>query len=674
MKTFIKNFFSQGPLLVSGKIFLFTLVLSWLYRIVFFSVFADATIFHSISDLLYSLYLSLKLDIRLSILVIAPFFLLWPLFKKIKKKIYTIFWLGAYFIFYFFLLLVFIFDSINFDYLGSRLSFSSMRFFNDFKTSLQVGLDYYPVFSILIALIAVSVCVFFVLKRIFFPIKNSGIIKLNKLQYFCLYFIVSFMMALGIYGKIAPPPALRWSDVYFLKNNFLIKATLNPLLYFYDSSQWNSVAYDINAVKKIYPYLKKTLGIYKKTKSISFDRVIKATAQGKLDKNTNVVVIIMESLAKHKTSLMNPMNSTPYLKAIAKNGVYFNNFFTSTMGTARGVFSTVSSVPDPNFGRKGTASRNNNLPAQNSAFNALSDHKKFYFLGGSLNWAQMRGVLHKAIPDMTLFEEGSYKRPNTDVWGLSDLDLVIEANEVFKKQKKPFAAIIQFASFHSPFSIPKDKKSFQLVKKPLKVLKKNGFRHLAEYNSLRFSDYSLHYLMELAKKNKYFDNTVFVILGDHGLSIRGDMAYVPRYIKDFQLGYAMTPLIFYAPKKLKPKIYTKFALQVDVLPSVVAALGKSFVATGFGINLFNKSLSRKYIITQPGAGPEINLFYKDKILQYNIAAKKTAKTAFLNPYRLTAVSDFPYTDDLQERIKSLHEAMKYILLHNKKNNEKLRSL
>ncbi|MBE8222282.1 MAG: LTA synthase family protein, partial [Bdellovibrionales bacterium] len=600
MKYYIKKILSQGPLLISGKLFLFSLLISFVYRLVFYITFADSSIFNSVNDFIYSLYLSLKFDIRFSILVMSPFFLLWPLFKKIKQKTYSVFWLYSYFIFYLFLFLIFIFDFIHFSYLDKRLSFSSIRFLNDFKISLQVFVDYYPVFTILVSLgVALSI-VFFVLKKIFLTFKNTNPKKLNRTQYFCLYFCVSFIMALGIYGKIAPPPALRWSDTYFLKNNFLIKATLNPALYFYDSSLWKSVSYNINSVKKIYPNLKKTLGILNNTKHISFNRKIKATPQGDLNQKTNIIVIIMESLVKHQTSLINHLNSTPYLKEIAKNGVYFNNFHTSTMGTARGIFSTITSVPDPSFGRKGTASRNNDLPAQNSAINALTDHKKFYFLGGSLNWAQMRGVISKAIPDINLFEEGSYKSPNTDVWGLSDLDLVIEANKVFKKQKKPFAAIIQFASFHSPYTIPKDKKSFVLKKHSKKVLKKNGFKHLKQYNSLRFSDYSLNYLMTLAKKNNYFNNTLFVILGDHGGSIKDNYPVKYNHIKDFQIDFSMTPLIFYAPKKLKPKIYNNFALQVDILPSVVAAIGKSFTATGFGLNIFNKSLQRKYALIQNG--------------------------------------------------------------------------
>lgn len=667
MQTDIKNFFSQGPLPVIKKIFLFSLALSFVYRLIFFYFFANASVFNSSTDFLYSLYLSLKFDIRFAVLTATPFFLLWPIFCRIKKSLCSLVWIILYNIFYLLLFVIFILDIGHFDYLGARLSFSSMRLLENFYTSFKVAMDYYPVSVIALCLIIFFIGLNYILKNIFYINKTISTKKINKIQSFVLYFGVSFVMALGIYGKLAPPPALRWSDTYVLKNTFLIKASLNPLLYFYDSSLWNSVSYDLNAVKKIYPHIKKVLGIVNHKNSLSFDRIIKGRAQGSLNAKTNVIVIIMESLVKHRTSLMNPMNATPYLKEIAKNGIYFSNFYTSTMGTARGVFSTLTSVPDPNFGRKGTASRNNDLPEQNSALNALTNHNKFYFLGGSLNWAQMRGVIRRAIPDITLFEEGSYTSPNTDVWGLSDLDLVIEADKVFKNQDKPFAAVLQFASFHSPFTIPKDKKSFKLEQQSLRVLKRNGFKHLKEYNSLRFSDYSLNYLMQLAKKHKYFNNTLFVILGDHGGAIRGTASQVPQHFKDFNLGFSMTPLIFYAPKKLKPNVYNRLALQVDILPSAVAALGQTFVATGFGINLFNSFLKREYAFMQNGA--EMTLLYTDKVIKYNIQADKIIKRARLNPYRLQKVNHFAHADYVKNQIKNLHETIKYMLLHNKNKNK-----
>ncbi|MCU0720847.1 MAG: sulfatase-like hydrolase/transferase [Pirellula sp.] len=89
--------------------------------------------------------------------------------------------------------------------------------------------------------------------------------------------------------------------------------------------------------------------------------------------------------------------------------------------------------------------------------------------------------------------------------------------EIEQRGQKPFFAVIQAASFHRPYTIPKDAKDFQLVDVPTTKLKEGGFYSLEQLKSLRFSDYSLGYFFSLAQKSKYYKNTLFVITGDHGL-------------------------------------------------------------------------------------------------------------------------------------------------------------
>jgi arylsulfatase A-like enzyme len=58
--------------------------------------------------------------------------------------------------------------------------------------------------------------------------------------------------------------------------------------------------------------------------------------------------------------------------------------------------------------------------------------------------------------------------------------------------------------------------------------------------------------MEAAKKEKYFDNTLFVFIGDHG--IRGDAGtMLPNVFTSQGLTNMHVPLLFYAPKILTPK-------------------------------------------------------------------------------------------------------------------------
>lgn len=112
--------------------------------------------------------------------------------------------------------------------------------------------------------------------------------------------------------------------------------------------------------------------------------------------------------------------------------------------------------------------------------------------------------------------------------------------------------------------IPAEDRDFQSQKWPLEQLKANGFDSQEEYDSFRYMDYSIKTLIETAKKEAYFDNTVFVFLGDHGITGNAS-AVLPAAWTDLRLSSIHTPFLLYAPKLLRPAVRTEVASQVDVM-------------------------------------------------------------------------------------------------------------
>jgi hypothetical protein len=130
---------------------------------------------------------------------------------------------------------------------------------------------------------------------------------------------------------------------------------------------------------------------------------------------------------------------------MCKEGIFFNRAFSPAYGTARGVWATITGVPDVQQGK--TSSRN---PAvnQHTIINDFKGKEKLYFLGGSSSWANIRGLLTNNIEGLRLYEQGSYKAKEIDVWGISDKNLFLEANDAMAKETKPFFAVIQTADNH----------------------------------------------------------------------------------------------------------------------------------------------------------------------------------------------------------------------------------
>ena len=123
-----------------------------------------------------------------------------------------------------------------------------------------------------------------------------------------------------------------------------------------------------------------------------------------------------------------------------------------------------------------TSSRNPLVVRQHTIINAFKGYDKYYFLGGSANWGEIRGLLLHNIPGLHVFEEGSYSSPRVDVWGISDLNLFEEANKVLRKKKgKPFFAIIQTSGNHKPYTIPDDNRGFKVLAADEDEVVKYGF-------------------------------------------------------------------------------------------------------------------------------------------------------------------------------------------------------
>jgi phosphoglycerol transferase MdoB-like AlkP superfamily enzyme len=104
------------------------------------------------------------------------------------------------------------------------------------------------------------------------------------------------------------------------------------------------------------------------------------------------------------------------------------------------------------------------------------------------------------------------------MFGASVIKIFSRSNKTFKQQQKPFFAIIQTADNHRPFMIPEEDNDFEKIILPIDTLKKYGFESVNEFNSFRYSDYCFKKFIESAKAESYFHNTIFVFVGDHGIS------------------------------------------------------------------------------------------------------------------------------------------------------------
>jgi phosphoglycerol transferase MdoB-like AlkP superfamily enzyme len=567
-------------LLLTGCFFLFLMTC---FRIAFHLVFVP----HGEKGTADAFLMGLRYDARvvsiflLLIFISAVFFYFKPFSNNISRKILALVTLA----FGFLIIVVYTFDFAHFAYLRQRLNASILSYSEDAGISATMVWQSYPVIKILLGWIIGFYLLFFISKWIY-QLVNRLPGNVSKRNHAVSYIITFFILAISIFGRVGQFP-LRWSDAYQLNSDYRANLALNPFQTFASSMKFRHAGYDKQKARQYYPLISSVLGLSNSdTTGLVYDRVMPVADSVVGLQTPNIVLVICESFSAYKSSMWgNPLNTTPYFNNLCKEGIFFKNCFSPAWGTARGIWAIITGTPDVTESR--TASRNPNLVDQQSIINELTEYEKFYFLGGSASWANIRGVLKDNIKGLHLYEESDYSSPKIDVWGISDKNLFLEANAVLKKQSSPFFAVIQTADNHRPYTIPKEDKPFIKLKNyPKDTLEKYGFWTNEEMNAYTYMDYTYRIFMEAAAKEKYFNNTIFVFVGDHGIrGVAGDM--MPKVWTEQGLTVQHVPLLFYAPGYLKPQVVERKVSQIDIMPSITGLLNRPVLNTTMGRNVFS---------------------------------------------------------------------------------------
>lgn len=421
--------------------------------------------------------------------------------------------------------------------------------------------------------------------------------------------------------------------------------------------------------KKYYPVIANHLGLPKDR--ISFER--KAQFDTTFTKKPNVIIVMMESVGVKPMSYYgNPIKSTPVLDSLIDNSISFPNFYVHKSGTAASVFASVTGLPDIEDVK--TASRNPLIQDQKILFDQFTDYEKLYFLGGSANWANIRGIFQSNIKGLKIFEEGSYDTENrADVWGIDDYELFKEANkelEKLAKEKKSFVAYIQTASNHMPFTVPDEKENFRPLKKEdisETLLDNSGFKSIEQLNALRYLDFNIGKFLKRAKESGYYENTIFAFFGDHNTAMARTNLYPKEYDLNIQLQHV--PFILHAPKYIKPTVISKNGKLIDLFPTLINLAKINHTNYTLGSNLLDttKTNTTSFVYLKMNGEPGVGLL-QDSLYYSKTNITNTAGLYNLKEEKLTDLKEkYPKKAlEMDSLLEAYYHATKYLYFNNKK--------
>jgi len=577
------------------------------------------------------------------------------------------------------ILLVFFYtvDFAHYSYLSQRLSASDLNYLTDAGISTRMVWQTYPVMRILILLIAGIWVIRRVIRWVYSRIERGAgpMPGRSSRRVRILWFVGCFLLlGVAIFGRIGQYP-LRWSDAFGLGGDYQANLSLNPFQSFFSSLRYRHTAYDKEKVNEAIPVLAPYYGFDVRAAAShggvseeTFSRNMKPRP-GAVDTRPNVVLVICESFSAYKSSMWgNPLNTTPFFDSLSKGGLFFDHCFTPTYGTARGVWAVITGIPDVAEPAT-TSSRNPAAVDQHSIINDFKGYSKYYFLGGSTSWANIRGLLTDNIQGLHLYEEGDYSSPRVDVWGISDKNLFLEANKVLKKEDGPFFAVIQTSDNHRPYTIPKeDRQAFRMETAPADTLHKYGFESNEEMNAFRYTDFGYRTFIETASKEKYFRNTVFLFVGDHGIPGETGPLF-PKAWTNQRLSCEHVPLLIWAPGMIPARRLGGVCSQVDVLPTLAGICGIPYRNTTMGRDLLDTvGYSRNepafiYDLDENWIGVvQGDYFYRRQLG----TGREEMVSVVDNSKPSPEVMHGPVKQEMEKLSDGIYETARYMLLTNKK--------
>lgn len=624
----------------------------------------------SYNELINAFWIGFRFDLRLSSIILLPIIISFiiPFYNTLNQSFLRL--LSRIYLRFVSVVIIFLyaFDIGNYSYLNHRLDISSLKLLENPHIAFVMVKESYPIVLLLIGLMTLIWFVWLKINQLFIILNNRP--RIFNFSQNILGSILSGMIILLAFWGTFRQYRLLWSDAHFSKDPFVVASAINPILYLYETRSFILEDFNEDKTRKNYNLMVEELGVRSPNfKSLSFSRKI---MNRDLKQKPNIVIVFLESVGYNRMSRSgNPLNVSPNLDQLSLESIFFDRFYIPMVGTARSVFGLITGIHD--VASIETASSNPRIVDQYSSINALVDYQKYYIMGGSASWRNVRGLLINNIPDIKLIEQEDLDYPRLDVWGISDNDLFKAADKTFQsiESSEPFFAIIQTATNHRPYSIPENIEGLILKDFDKTVLSNAGFDSQKQYNAMRMLDHAVGEFISNAKSAPYFKNTIFLFFGDHGTSDPRALHMAPSDF-DLKLRSFQVPFFIYSPELIEGGIVRSDISQlVDILPTVNGLAGNSYVNRTMGRDLLNDIIPSDplaLIINKKMATQHIAVVGQE----YYLSMSKDGSDIQLHdlwsdePLVDVKVKYPEITRSYSQRLESIYETAKYMLYHNKK--------
>ena len=480
-----------------------------------------------------------------------------------------------YFITLFLYVLLIIFNAVSeyffWNEFGVRYNFIAVDYL--IYTNEVIGniMESYPVVPLFSAILALTL---FVTWLIFKNTKNELLTLLNFKQKLIL--LGSFLLLCGLSLFAIPQFDKIKSD-----NTFAQEIQANGLPKFYHAFTHNELDYF-----QFYPTLNQKIAEENFLKQFQPPTLEREIISENPELKKNVVLISIESLsADFMEHYGNTQKITPFLDSLATKSLMFTNLYATGNRTVRGLEALTLCIP-PTAGESIIKRENNkNKFTTGSVFKSKGYDVKFLY-GGYSYFDNMEDFYKGNGYD--IIDRNNFKTEEisfANVWGVADEDMAKKAIQVMNqeaKSGKPFFNHWMTVSNHRPFTYPEGR-----IDIPGTAKSREG--------GVKYTDYSIKKFFELAKKQDWYKNTVFVIVADHCASSAGKT--------ELPMDKYRIPAMIFSEGFIQPQQFNLTMSQIDVMPTLLGLLNFNYKTKFLGQDVFKENFQPKaYIATYQDLG------------------------------------------------------------------------
>lgn len=289
-------------------------------------------------------------------------------------------------------------------------------------------------------------------------------------------------------------------------------------------------------------------------------------------RRSNVVLVLEESLGAEFVGTFHPekrASLTPSLDALISQGTLLTRAYSTGNRTIRALEATTASLPPLPGISIVRRDRSRDLFTLPELLRARGYRTLFVYGGraifdGMSRYMKANGV--ERVVEQSDFPKGTFRT----AWGVCDeaiFDRALAEMDAIHATGAPFYTIILTVTNHRPFLYPPGRIAADPARKKRK-------------NAVQYADFALGRFVADARRHAFFDDTLFVLMGDHGPRVYGS-AEIP--MPSYEI-----PILFYGPKLVTAGVRVPtISSAMDVPPTILGLLGAEYDSKFFGRDVLN---------------------------------------------------------------------------------------